>query len=70
MYDEVLFGPAPEAAVTITHQAIRALLLSDEGKKFLSLSQEDDSDSVTFCDEFVKKNRWQCFSHYSHCFEE
>ena len=55
MYDEVLFGPAPEAAVTITHQAIRALLLSDEGKKFLSLSQEDDSGSVTTCDEFVKK---------------
>ena len=55
MYDEVLFGPAPEAAVTVTHHAIRALLLSDEGKKFLSLSQEDDSDSVTFCDEFVKK---------------
>ena len=55
MYDEVLFGPAPEAAVTVTHQAIRALLLSDEGKKFLSLSQEDDSGSVTTCDEFVKK---------------
>ena len=55
MYDEVLFGPAPEAAVTVTHHAIRALLLSDEGKKFLSLGQEDDSGSVTFCDEFVKK---------------
>ena len=55
MYDEVLFGPTPEAAVAGTHHAIRALLLSDEGKKFTALSQEDDSGSVTFCDEFVRK---------------
>ena len=55
MYDEVLFGPAPESLVTGSHQAIRDLLLSDEGKKFMTVSQEEDGVMVTFCDNFVKK---------------
>ena len=55
MYDKVLFGPAPESLVTGSHLAIRELLLSEEGKKFITLSQSEDSDSVNFCDNFMKK---------------
>ena len=51
MYDEVLYGPAPESLVADSHRAIRKILLLDEGKEF---SQKEDSDSVTFCDNFLR----------------
>ena len=40
-YDEVLFGPAPESLVADSHRAIRELMLSDEGKKFMTISQKE-----------------------------
>ena len=52
-YDEVLFGPAPEVLIEPTHQAIRNLFASPEGKAFVARMAEGKEGS-TADDTFIK----------------
>ena len=52
-YDEVLFGPAPEVLIEPTHQAIRNLFASPEGKAFVARMAERKEGS-TADDTFIK----------------
>ena len=52
-YDEVLFGPAPEVLIEPTHQAIRKLFASPEGKTFVARMAEGKEGSAAD-DTFIK----------------
>ena len=54
-FDEVLFGPAPEAIIESTHSAIRELLTSKDCGEFLRHITCSEEDSVSKCDSFVKR---------------
>ena len=54
-FDEVLYGPAPEQLIKETHQAIRGLLHSEDGAKFLAAKGDEvDSEGVDY-QIFIKK---------------
>ena len=54
-FDEVLYGPSPESLVLETHEKIRALLASEEGRAFVSAGGSVDDDTVAESDIFIKK---------------
>ena len=54
-YDEVLYGQAPESLIEGTHRAIRELLISPEGKSFLSKVDSLEEDDRTMCDSLIKR---------------
>ena len=54
-FDEVLFGPAPEAIVETSHREIRTLLFSEECRNFLVDKDKKDEASVEAGDNLIKK---------------
>ena len=54
-YDEVLYGQAPESLIEDAHRAIRELLISPEGKSFLSKVDSLEEDDRTMCDSLIKR---------------
>ena len=59
-YDDVLFGPPPEAQIESAHRSIREFLSSEGGKPFVSKVLLDKMNSskehdITSCDNFIKK---------------
>ena len=52
-YDKVLFGPVPEVLIEPTHQAIRDLFTSPEGKAFVARIAEG-KEGATADDTFIK----------------
>ena len=59
-YDDVLFGPVPEAQIEHTHKAIRSFLCSDEvqpfvSKEFLKKLGSTEEEDISDCDNFIKK---------------
>ena len=54
-YDEVLHGQAPESLIGGTNSAIRELLISPEGKSFLSKVDSLEEDDRTMCDSLIKR---------------
>ena len=59
-FDDVLFGPAPEAQIECAHKAIREFLCSEEGKPFVSEEflcklNSAEQENVANCDNFIKK---------------
>ena len=53
-YDEVLFGPAPEALIEGTHKAIKDMFTSPEGVAFAARMAEANEDTSTDDDTFIK----------------
>ena len=53
-FDEVLYGPAPEQLIKETHLAIRGLLNSEDGAKFLAAKDEASLEGEG-SQEFIKK---------------
>ena len=54
-FDEVLYGPSPESLVLETHEKIRALLASEEGRAFVNAGGSVVDDTVEESDIFIKK---------------
>ena len=52
-FDEILFGPAPEAVVEKSHKDIRSLLCSEECRNFLSNKEKTDDASIKAGDGFI-----------------
>ena len=53
-FDEVLFGPAPEAVVEKTHRDIRSLLCSEKCREFMSNKDSTDDAAAKASDNFIK----------------
>ena len=55
MYDEVLFGPAPESLIDSTHKTVGKILASSEGKAFMDKISEGTDVSSAERDKFIKR---------------
>ena len=54
-FDDILYGPAPESIIEDTHRVIHELLISDEGRSFLSRAESSDTADQEKCNDFIKR---------------
>ena len=54
-FDEVLYGPAPESIIEDTHRVFRELLVSKEGRSFLSKADSTEVVDREECNNFIRR---------------
>ena len=54
LFDEILYGPAPESLVEDTHWVIRELLISSEGRIFIRRADSTESNGQEMFDNFIR----------------